>query len=159
MRLSRQALSRQVASLVIALLATLRALALPANAKVGGINGQIVFARFEKALNDSVIYAVNPNGSGLERLSPGNLGGAEGPRWSPDGSRVAFSSAPPVAAVITDLDTRTFRLLPMQEPPTFLTFCFACSPDGARLAGGSFTLTDPRPNGLSRIRTSHRGQP
>ncbi len=105
MRLSRQALSRQVASLVIALLATLSALALPANAKVGGINGQIVFARFEKALNDSVIYAVNPNGSGLERLSPGNLGGAEGPRWSPDGSRVAFSSAPPVAAVITDVDT------------------------------------------------------
>src|SRR5260370_2623927 len=128
MRLSRQALSRQVASLVIALLATLSALALPANAKVGGINGQIVFARFEKALNDSVIYAVNPNGSGLERLSPGNLGGAEGPRWSPDGSRVAFSSAPPVAAVITHADTRTLRVPPHQGPPTFLAFFFPSAP-------------------------------
>jgi len=157
MRLSRQALSRQVASLVIALLATLSALALPANAKVGGINGQIVFARFEKALNDSVIYAVNPNGSGLERLSPGNLGGAEGPRWSPDGSRVAFSSAPPVAAVITDVDTRTFRLLPMQEPATLLTFCSAWSPDGARLACDSFSLTDPSLNGIYSIRSSDGG--
>src|SRR5260370_37634001 len=134
MRLSRQALSRQVASLVIALLATLSALALPANAKVGGINGQIVFARFEKALNDSVIYAVNPNGSGLERLSPGNLGGAEGPRWSPDGSRVAFSSAPPVAAGLTHLHPRTLPVPPLPGPPTLLNLCFCRSADRARLA-------------------------
>jgi len=157
MRLSRQALSRQVASLLIALLATLSALALPADAKVGGINGQIVFARFEKALNDTVIYAVNPDGSGLERLSPGKLGGVEGPRWSPDGTSVAFSSVPPVAAVITDVDTRTFRLLPMQEPATLLTFCSAWSPDGARLECDSFGVTDPSLNGIYSIRSTDGG--
>src|SRR2546428_12686223 len=111
MRLSRQALSRQVASVVIAFVATLSALALPADAKVGGINGQIVFARFSPALNGTVVYTINPDGSGMKRLSPGNFGFAGNPHWSPDGSSVAFFSQAglpfgTVSAVIAHVTTR-----------------------------------------------------
>ena len=168
MRLSRHALSRQVASVVIAFVATSSALALPADAKVGGINGQIVFARFSPALNGSVVYTINPDGSGMQRLSPGNFGDAESPHWSPDGSRVAFFSLAglpccTVAAVIANVDTRTFRLLPMQEPGTLFTDCRVWSPDAARLACDSFggptpdQQTDPSLDGIYSIRSSNGG--
>ncbi len=168
MRLSRQALSRQVASVVIAFVATLSGLALPADAKVGGINGRIVFARFSPALNGTVVYTINPDGSGMERLSPGNFGFAGNPHWSPDGSSVAFFSLAglpccTVAAVIANVDTGTFRLLPMQEPGTLFTDCRIWSPDAARLACDSFGgpdpdhQTDPSLNGIYSIRSSDGG--
>ncbi len=159
MRLPRQALSRQVASVVIAFVATLSAWALPADAKVGGIDGQIVFARFSPALDGDVLYTINPDGSGLERLTPGNFGPAESPHWSPDGSSVAFFSdaRQTIAAVIADVDTGTFRLLPMQQPATLFTDCHIWSPDAARLACESFGLTDPSLNGIYSIRSSDGG--
>jgi len=168
MRLSGQALSRQVASVVIAFVATFSALALPADAKVGGANGQIVFARFSPALNGTVVYTINPDGSGMERLSPGNFGPAGNPHWSPDGSSVAFSSQAglpccTVAAVIANVDTGTFRLLPMQKPGTLFTDCRIWSPDAARLACDSFggpnpdQQTDPSLNGIYSIRSSDGG--
>ena len=167
MRLSRQALSRQVASVVIAFVATLSALALPADAKVGGINGQIVFARFSPALNGTVVYTINPDGSGMERLSPGNFKfGGEEPHWSPDGSKVVFiSPAPPdllpglpnVFAVIANVDTGTFQFLPIQEPATLFTDCHIWSPDAARLACNGGGQTDPSLNGIYTVRSSDGG--
>jgi hypothetical protein len=41
----------------------------PAQAKVGGPNGQIVFARFDPALGDGVTYTANPDGTAGERPS------------------------------------------------------------------------------------------
>ena len=59
--------------------------ALPAAANPPGTNGRIVFARFDPALDDDFIYTANPDGSHEQQLL---ATGAEGPRWSPDGTRI-----------------------------------------------------------------------
>jgi len=140
--------------------------AVPAGAKVSGPNGQIVFGRFEKSLHDTVVYLVNPDGSGLQRLSPGKLKFGEVPHWSPDGSKVVFiSPAPPdllpglpdVFAVIANVDTGTFQLIPILQPAILFTDCHIWSPDAARLACDSFGQTDPSLNGIYTVRSSDGG--
>ena len=54
-------------------------------------NGKIVFKSGSDAL-----YVVNPDGSGLQQLTPGYgnstcAAGDEEPRWSPDGSKIVFT--------------------------------------------------------------------
>jgi Tol biopolymer transport system component len=53
-------------------------------------NGRIVFASARDG--DLEIYSVNPDGSGLRRLTD-NAADDTDPRWSYDGSRIVFSSA------------------------------------------------------------------
>ncbi|HET9521830.1 MAG TPA: hypothetical protein VFO73_12340, partial [Candidatus Limnocylindrales bacterium] len=53
-------------------------------------NGRIVFGRFDPTLGDTVIYAVNPDGSHLVKLRPEVH---EGPHWSPDGRRIGMVDA------------------------------------------------------------------
>jgi hypothetical protein len=62
----------------------------PANAKVPGPNGRIVFERFDPTLRDTVPYTVNPDGSHAQELiaRPSKDGGF--PHWSPDGSEVSI---------------------------------------------------------------------
>src|SRR5260370_41495400 len=111
--------------------------AVPAGAKVSGPNRQIVFGRFEKSLDDTVVYLVNPDVSGLERLSPGRLKFGEEPHWSPDGSKVVFISPPPsdlpgspdVFAVIANVDAGTFQPTPILQPAILFTDCHIWSPD------------------------------
>jgi Tol biopolymer transport system component len=126
-----------------------------AEAKVPGPNGQIVFARFDPSLDDTVTYAMNPDGSHVRQLFPG---ASEGPHWSPDGSKVALLSCldPPVcrtAAVIVDPDTGAYRGLPMPDPGLF-TACVQWSADGRRLACEGIGESDPSRNGIYTIRTS-----
>jgi Tol biopolymer transport system component len=155
----RVVLLRVILAITASALLAVTAFAAPAGAKVSGPNGQIVFARFNPALGDTVIYTVNPDGSDLERLSPGNFGFAESPHWSPDGSNVAFFSGAggQFAAVIANPDAGTFRQLPMQEPATLFTDCHIWSPDAARLACDSFGQSDPSLNGIYTIRSSDGG--
>lgn len=47
-----------------------------------GSDGRIAFVR------NGNIFTIQPNGTGLRKLT--RLGGAAGPRWSPDGTRLAF---------------------------------------------------------------------
>src|SRR6266545_705825 len=49
-------------------------------------NGQILFARYDPTLDDTVLYTVNPDGSHKQQVVPF---GVECPHWSPDGSRIA----------------------------------------------------------------------
>src|SRR5437879_2127732 len=55
-----------------------------ASAKTPGTNGLLSFTRFEPALQQDVVYTINPDGSGERRL----LVGGESGHWSPDGSRI-----------------------------------------------------------------------
>jgi Tol biopolymer transport system component len=126
----------------------------PAQAKVPGPNGRIVFARFDPPLGGTVTYTVNPDGSQQQQLFPR---GAENPHWSPDGSEVSiFCCDDGMAAHIVDPDTGGFRELAPQDP-TLEVHCGPWSADGARLACESFGVTDPSRNGVYAIRSSDGG--
>jgi WD40-like Beta Propeller Repeat len=55
-----------------------------ARAAYPGSDGRIAFVR------DGNIYSIEPNGTGLQRLTNG--GHDSGPRWSPDGQEIAYLS-------------------------------------------------------------------
>ncbi len=129
----------------------------PAQAKVPGPNGQIVFERVDQTLKDTVPFTVNPDGTHIEELAarPSMDGGS--PHWSPDGSQVSiFCCNDGMAAHIIDVDTGSFRELAPPDP-TLEVHCGPWSSDGARLACESFGVTDPRRNGIYTIRSSDGG--
>jgi Tol biopolymer transport system component len=136
---------------LLAGLALAALLALPAAARPPGVNGQILFGRFDPAQGDTVIYTVNPDGSHEHQVLPFAL---ECPRA--DGSLIVtcgFRSS----ALIIDPDTGSFREVFSPDPTLFLA-CPVPSPDGQRLACEQFDQpADPSRNGIYSIRSSDGG--
>jgi hypothetical protein len=60
-------------------------------AKPPGVNGQIVFGRFDPSLGETVFDTVNPDGTHERQVLPLPL---ECPNWSPDGTRIASCGGP-----------------------------------------------------------------
>jgi Tol biopolymer transport system component len=123
----------------------------PADATVPGPAGSIVLARFDPSLGNTAIYTVNPDGSDMRPLFTDF---AEFPHWSPDGDLVSiFCCDDGMAAHFVDPDTGSFREL---APPdrSLEVHCGIWSPDGKRVACGSFGVDDPRRNGIYSIRSS-----
>ena len=126
----------------------------PAQAKVPGPDGQILFSRsISSTTEDFAVVTVNPDGTHVQELTPG-----ECPHWSPDGSLIATCGAPDgSAAMIINPDTGTIREL----FPSDLSLHLACtvwSPDAKRLACGHFDqATDPSRDGMYTIRSSDGG--
>jgi Tol biopolymer transport system component len=133
----------------------------PAQAKVPGPNGQIVFSRHDNTLDLNYIYLVNPDGSQLRPLSfPFDM---DVPHWSPDGTKIAFNSGlnlcPPTCVghtVIIDPDTGDYRILQPPDPNMF-TSCTLWSPDATQLACSGENDSDSGVNGLYTIRSSDGG--
>jgi Tol biopolymer transport system component len=129
----------------------------PAQAKVPGVNGQIVFVGdrgrvFDPAIRDSALFTVNPDGTHVQELFAQGSPGL--PLWSPDGSEVSIQCCGDgMAAHIIDVDTGSFRELAPPDP-TLEVHCDQWSPDGKRLACESFGVTDPSRNGIYTIRAS-----
>ena len=143
-------------------------LAIPAAANPRGSNGRIVFARFDPALGDDFIYTANPDGSQEQQMLST---GAEGPRWSPDGSRiVAFPhDVDNVSARIVNPDNGSYRDIANPEPGRFFLPCNGpWSPDGQRLTceafsddgslDGIFTLRSSDGGGLTRVTSDPGGE-
>lgn len=134
-----------------------------ASAKVGGPNGRIAFSREDFNSGQTIVYTMNPDGSGLKRLLPAGIG-AGGPHWSPDGSRIAVISTLdqpccdsfPYSAVIVNPDTGAIRTLPMQSQQVG-TLCNIWSPDARRLACDGENDNNFAVNGIYTIRTSDGG--
>ncbi len=138
--------------MAIALCAAMAIDASAVQAKVPGPNGRIAFARFDTALQDTVIYTANSDGSNVVQLLDG---AAEAPHWSPDGTLVAVLTCadPPIcdtAAEIVNPDTGATRVLRMPDPALF-TACPHWSPDAQRLACEGNGQTDPSRNGVYTI--------
>src|SRR4051794_7992826 len=129
---------------------------LAAAAKPPGRNGRIVFARFDPALADDFVYTANPDGSQERQLLPT---GAEGPRWSPDGSRVVVfpHDVDTVSARIVNPDDGSYRDVANPEPDRFFLPCSGpWSPDGQRLTCAAFS-DDGSLNGILTVRSSDGG--
>jgi Tol biopolymer transport system component len=144
--------------IVLGLLAGLALAALfvlPAGARPPGVNGQILFGRFDPAQGDTVIYTVNPDGSHEHPVLPFAL---ECPYWSADGSRIVTCGLPDgSSALIINPDTGSLREVFSSDPTLFLA-CPLPSPDGQRLACEQFDQpAAPSRNGIYSIRSSDGG--
>jgi Tol biopolymer transport system component len=128
----------------------------PSQAKVPGPNGQLVFARFDPAIDDSHVFTVNPDGTHEHQLLDA---AAEIPHWSPDGSRVAMICCPfGLAPTIINADGTGLMQLPI--PSGFPAGgCNVWSADGSRLACGfgDFDPPQPKRNGMYTMRASDGG--
>jgi Tol biopolymer transport system component len=129
----------------------------PAAARPPGVNGQIAFGRFDPLIGDTVLYAVNPDGSHEHPLLQQGL---EGARWSPDGTRVAGCCDAVHTGTIINVDTGTTATIPPQ--PDLDNRSMYCgfspwSPDGSRLACEWFEESDVSQNGIYTVRTSDGG--
>ena len=128
--------------------------ALPASAKVGGPNGRIAFARFDRT-GDLTTFTVNPDGSHIQRL----FSHSEAPYWSPDGSEIEISTpcitdgAGDCGLTIVDPDSGTVRQFKWPDP-ALETPCGHWTADGRRVACEGFGVTDPSRNGIYTIRSS-----
>jgi Tol biopolymer transport system component len=148
-----------VLGLVASLVAVAAVTAMSAGGSAPGQNGRIAFARFDPALDGTVTYTANPDGSHVEQLFSAGPSGE--PRWSPDGSEVAILAActdgeENCALTIANPDTGEFRQLKMSDP-TLFTACIVWSPDGKRLACEGFGEPDSSRNGIYTIRSSDGG--
>jgi Tol biopolymer transport system component len=138
---------------VIALLtAAVAVVAGSAAAKPPGTNGLISFTRFEPALDQDVVYTINPDGTGEHQL----LVGGESGHWSPDGTRIAlFRDC--CGERILNPDSGSYTDLPTFYPDLGLFLpCSVWSPDGARLACEGFG-DQPSADGVYTIRSSDGG--
>jgi len=132
----------------------------PAQAKVPGPNGQIVFVRTDFSTGKQNIYFVNPDGSHLRKLVfPWDV---DVPHWSPSGSRIAFVTSlnrcPPTClghahTVILNPDTGHYRILQAADPNLF-TSCTVWSPDASHFACDGENDNNQSVNGLYTIRSS-----
>jgi Tol biopolymer transport system component len=131
--------------------------AVTAGASPQGSNGRIVFARFDPALGDDFVYTANPDGSQERQLLST---GAEGPRWSPDGSRIVVGphDVDNVSARIINPDNGSYRDVLNPDPELFFLPCNGpWSPDGQRLTCEAFGNDDQSVNGIYTMRASDGG--
>jgi len=139
-----------LASAVVAIVVT------SATAKPPGANGRVAFTRFDPVQGDDFVYTANPDGSQERQLLPT---GAEGPRWSPDGSRVVVfpHDVDNVSARIVNPDDGSYRDIANPDPDRFFLPCSGpWSPDGQRLTCAAFS-DDGSLNGILTLRSSDGG--
>src|SRR6266581_9045190 len=103
----RARVPRKLIAVAVFAAAVATMIAIPAAANPRGSNGRIVFTRFDPARGDDFVYTANPDGSQEQQLLPT---GAEGPRWSPGGSRiVVFPHDVDASARIVNPDDGSYR--------------------------------------------------
>lgn len=115
--------------------------------------GRIVFAQFEGQVDFFRTYTINPDGSGLKQVLEGKHAG---PRWSPDGQRIAVATSSFAAAsfvTIVNADGSGAHDL-VRPDPTLELRCTLWTPDGARLVCEGFDRNKPSRGGLYSVRSS-----
>ena len=118
---------------------------------------------FETIYNESSLYIINADGSGLDQLTAAPGSDFE-PAWSPDGTRIAFTSVRGGFRQIYSLDiesrevtllTNTTSAIESSQP--------AWSPDGTKIAYmakrvGAYQVWSMNENGQEGVQLAHSGQ-
>ena len=124
----------------------------PAGAAFPGTNGKIAFTSTRDGNRE--IYVMNADGTGQTRLTS-STAIDEAPAFSPDGSRIAFTSGGGVYVMNASESTKTTNVNKVQigsgSHPTF-------SPDGSRVAfdgGGEILITNADGSGAPTFLTSN----
>lgn len=126
-----------------------------AHAEYPGPNGQIAFGRLDRAIDGYHVLTADPDGTDERQLLPGD---AEGPFWSPDGSRVLVTVSRSDAALrpaTLSPDGSGFTLL--DNPAPMDIGCSAWSPDGTRLLCQGHSEQHPDLNGIYTVSASDGG--
>ena len=117
------------------------------------LDGQLLYAVQDPALEDLAVYTVNPDGSHDRQVYDQPM---ECPHWSPDGSQIASCGAPVGDTTLLTVDTGATRFLPSLDP-AMQTPCYVWSSDGDRLACEGWSDDNPSLNGLFTVRVRDWG--
>ena len=128
-------------------------------------NGQLAFSLFNKALRNSQLSVINPDGTG-QRLIQGGKDTGEEPRWFSDGIHVLAlgASVSGLGSAIINVDDGTARDVGGKDPVRGCAV--VASPDGRRLLcevighgkqNGIYTLRSSDAGGVVQITSNPRG--
>jgi len=143
---------RKLLVLVIAAAAVVALGAGSAAARPRGDNGLISFTRFDPALEQDVVYTINPDGTGEHPL----LVGGESGQWSPDGKRLVVVPDDARERIVNPDDGSYTELPTFYSNPDLFLGCGVWSPDASRLACEGFG-DDSSADGVYTIRSSDGG--
>lgn len=153
--------------LVMAMVAALLALAAPVGATFKGHNGQIAYVPNYQPFTPAEIWTADPDGSNAQKLvdltNPTGYhcagwasGSATGPKWSPDGSLIAFGNHNDLWVMAED-GTGLTRLTTVGVERIGTP---AWSPDGSRIAviiDAVLYVVDASGGGWTTIPSAHGG--
>jgi hypothetical protein len=131
----------------LVVLGLLAAVAGSQRAPASPFNGRIVFGRHDAALDGTVIYTVNPDGSHITKLRPEVH---EGPNWSPDGRMIGMVDA------VMNADGSGYRVRDFSQGSLTL-MAWDWSPDGKRLLMEGFNEVNPDVHGVYTVRANDGG--
>jgi Tol biopolymer transport system component/serine/threonine protein kinase len=117
----------------------------------------------ETIYNESSLYIINADGSGLKQLTA-SPGSDFEPTWSPDGDRIAFTSVRGGFRQIYSLDVESLEVTLLTNTTNSIESSQASwSPDGSRIAYlvkrvGTYQVWSMNEDGQEAVQLTHSGQ-
>ena len=118
---------------------------------------------FETIYNESSLYLINADGTGLKQLTPAPGSDFE-PAWSPDGTQIAFTSIRGGFRQIYSLDVDSLEISLLTNTTSSIESSQASwSPDGTKIAYmakrvGAYQVWAMNADGQESVQLAHSGQ-